>query len=242
MSFGLRATRARERRRRRLKFYGWLFIVLAILGLGAYSWYAGRELARRDLQRLETEVAELSARNTSLEAAASQAKQEAETAEKSAQDWQDRYQTDVPTGEGKDIYNSVQALMAAGVDADHIRLLLESARKAQQCEPERESKRFAVASPLTHDPITPVNFDGNNFILSAEGESARLANGDPAAWFDTEKPVTVHVTQPGGEVTDITGVLPLQKSFARGGMEYRFAISYDDIRGYVRATLEKCSL
>ena len=242
MSFGLRATRARERRRRRLKVYGWLFIVLAILGLGAYSWYAGRELARRDLEHLQAEVAELTTQSTSLQAAANQAKAEAETAQKSAQDWQNRYQTGVPKGESKDIFDNVQALLADGVDADHIRLLLESARKAQQCEPERESKRFAVASPLTHDPITPVNFDGNNFILSADGESATLANGGPAAWFDTEKPVTVHFTEPGGETTDVTGVLPIQKSFARGGTEYRFAISYDDIRGYVRATLEKCSL
>ena len=52
----------------------------------------------------------------------------------------------------------------------------------------------------------------------------------------------MHFTEPGGETVDVTGVLPIQHSIARGGTEYRFAISYDDIRGYVRATLVKCSL
>lgn len=242
MSFGLRASRAKERRRRRRKLYGWLFVILVVLGMGGYSWYAGRQLARGDIKRLETEVATLTSQNTALKSALSKAQAEAAAAENTAADWQQRYKTDVPSGDGKDIYQNVQALLGDGVSADHIRLLLESARNAQQCSPDRESKRFAVASPLSKDPITPVNFDGNNFVLTAEGEPATLEGGAPAGWFDTAKPVTVHFTEPGGKTTDVTSVLPIQKSFARGDTEYRFAITYDDIRGYVRATLERCSL
>jgi cell division protein FtsB len=242
MSFGLKSSRARERRRRRRKMWGWFFVLLIILGLGAYSWYAGQQLARADLKRLENQVAELTSKSEALQAETNQAKTAAAAAQQEAADWQNRYQQDVPTGAGEQIYQNVQALLGEGIEADRIRLILESSRRAQSCSPEQESKRFAVASPLTSDPITPVNFDGNSFILSADGESAILGNGDPAAWFDTAKPVTVHFTEPGGETTDVTGVLPIQHSFARGDTEYRFAISYDDIRGYVRATLVKCSL
>jgi len=242
MSFGLKSSRARERRRRRRKIWGWFFLLLIIVGLGAYSWYAGRELARADLKQLQDQVAELTSKNEALQTATDQARAAEAAAQQEARDWQNRYQQDVPTGEGQEIYQNIQGLLDEGVEAERIRLILESARKAQTCSPEQESKRFAVASPLSRDPVTPVNFDGNSFILSAEGQSATLDNGDPAAWFDTSKPVTVHFTEPGGETTDVSGMLPIQHSIARGDTEYRFAVSAADIRGYVRATLVKCSL
>jgi outer membrane murein-binding lipoprotein Lpp len=242
MSFGFKSRRARERRRRHRKVWGWFFLFLVIVGLGAYSWYAGRELARADLKQLQDQVTELTSKTAALQTQTDQARAAEATAQQDAADWKSRYQQDVPTGQGQEIYQDIQALLGQGVEADRVRLILDAARKAQTCSPEQESKRFAVMSPLTRDPVTPVNFDGNSFILSAEGQSATLDTGEPAAWFDTSKPVTVHFTVPGGETTDATGVLPIQHSIARGDTEYRFAISYDNIRGYVRATLAKCSL
>ena len=111
MSFGSRSRRARERRRRRRKVWAWFFLLLLIIGLGAYSWYAGRELARADLNRMQEEVAALTSENAALQAQAEDAKAAAATARQEAGDWQSRYQQDVPTGEGAQIYQNVQALL-----------------------------------------------------------------------------------------------------------------------------------
>src|SRR3546814_5820920 len=115
MSFGMKSRRSRERHRRHRKVWGWFFLFLVIVGLGAYSWYAGRELARADLKQLQNQVTELTSKTAALQTQTDQARAAETAAQQDATDWKTRYQQDVPTGQGQEIYQDIQALLGEGV-------------------------------------------------------------------------------------------------------------------------------
>jgi hypothetical protein len=218
-----------------------MVLILLVIAAGGYSYETGRRLARVEVSALTQQVSDLTRQVGELQTAATAAQQTAQAATAEAQSWQSRYQADVPSGEDKAIFGKIKALMAAGVPPERIDLLLDATTKAQKCGSEVETKRFGVKSPLSQDPNQPINI-GGAFLITAQGESALDGSGSPASWFDPAKPVTVSFIEPGGATTTAEGVLPINKSIARGNTEYRFTVNAADVKGYARVTLEQCSL
>ena len=75
--------------------------------------------------------------------------------------------------------------------------------------------------------------------ITASGEAARNAQGQPVAWFDPAKPVTAVFSHLGGESSETNGVLPLHHAIVVGDTEYRFSL-VSGARAFVQVTGEAC--
>lgn len=240
MSLGLRESRTQERRRRRLRFVKWLFVLGCMAAGGTALYKAGATLTLGEVQQLRDETQRLSKtiavaqkRNLDLMAAAEQSKLD-------AQEWQRRYRQDVPKGAARQIYALVANQLAAGVTADRLAFVINSADQGQACENKPVTKRFLIKTPVSGANNRSVSFADNAITVIGEGQSATNDANQPEAWFDPAKPITVLFSRLGGKTSQVTGILPLHHSVVLGDKEYRFTITAGDARGFVNVAGDRC--
>lgn len=244
MSLGLRESRTRERRQRRTRFLKWLFLLGCITAGGVALYRSGAMVAQGQIRQLQSEttrlssaVAEVERRNLDLMASTEQAKL-------AAQEWQRRYDQDVPKGTTQHLYGLVVQQLAAGADEDRLAFLINAASADRSCANDPTTKRFLVATPIPGgaDPsVRSVSFADNAITVVGEGEPAVNAAGQPEAWFDPAKPVTLMFARLGGKTSRVTAKLPLHHSVVLGDQEYRFTATASDSRGFVNVTADRCT-
>ena len=84
-----------------------------------------------------------------------------------------------------------------------------------------------------------ISFDRKTVTVTASGEPAVDASGNPQGWFDPAKPVTLRFTEIGGRDSEGHGLLPLHHAMVIGEKEHRFTVLPGD-RGFVTVTQERC--
>lgn len=240
MSLGLRETRSHERRQRRRRLLKWLFMLGCMTAGGVALYQAGATLTqgevrqlREETKRLSSSVADVQKHNLDLMAAAEQAKLD-------AQEWQRRYEHDVPKGQAQELYALVAKQLAAGADEERLSFLINSAGSTQSCANAPVTKRFLLKTPVSGITNHSVGFADNAVTIVGEGQSALSAAGQPEAWFDPAKPVTLVFSRLGGEASQVSGQLPLHHSVVIGDSEYRFTITVGESRGFVNVTGDRC--
>lgn len=240
MTLGLRESRTHERRQRRQRLVKWLFLLGCMTAGGVALYKTGATLAQGEIrqlqaetQRLSASVAEAEKRNLDLMASAEQAKLD-------AQEWQRRYEHDVPKGETRQVYALVAAQLAAGATEERLAFLIKSAGANQSCANDPVTKRFLVKTPVSGGANHSVSFADNAITVIGEGQSAMNAANQPEAWFDPAKPVTVLFSGLGGKTSQVTVKLPLHHSVVLGEHEYRFTVTTGDSRGFVNVTADRC--
>jgi len=242
MSLGLSDRQTRARRQLLWSLARWS-AALILLGLAAaWAYQTGTELAQIDLRRLNQQVADLTAQvetlqteNAGLKAAATQAREQARQAEQ-------RYQAAAPAGDVKILLDLAQQRLSDGVDMARLTFLLDAAAKPRVCDPEPESKRFTVRlSGGKAGKDASAAFADRRITVTAEGEPVVNAEGKKEAWYDPQRPVTLHFTLLDGATSDVTGTLPLQHQLVTGDSEYRFSIAADEKRSYAVITTERCN-
>lgn len=240
MSLGLRQSRSLERRRRRLRFLKWLFIVGCMAAGGVALYRAGAIVAQGEIRQLRVEtqqlsksVADVQKRNLGLMATAERAKL-------NAHEWQTRYEHDVPKGETQRLYSLLVKQLAAGVTEDRLAFLISAANQGQSCANDPVTKRFLIKTPIAGGTNHSVSFANNAITIIGEGQPAVNAANQPEAWFDPAQPVTVLFSRLGGETSQVTGKLPIHHSVVLGNSEYRFTVTSGDSRGFVNVTGDRC--
>lgn len=244
MTLGLRESRTRERRQRRTRLLKWLFLLACLTAGGIALYQSGATLAQVQIRQLQEEtstlsnaVAEAEKRNGDLMASAEQAKLE-------AQEWQRRYERDVPKGPTQQLYSLLTQQLAAGVAVDRLTFLINAAGTGQSCDNNPTTKRFLVKTAISGDPdsaVSSVTFADNAITVIGEGEPAVNATNQPEAWFDPAKPLTIHFSRLGGETSKTTAKLPLHHSVVLGNHEYRFTVTAGNSRGFVNVTADRCT-
>lgn len=244
MTLGLRESRTRERRQRRTRLLKWLFLLACLTAGGIALYQSGATLAQVQIRQLQEEtstlsnaVAEVEKRNSDLMASAEQAKLE-------AQEWQRRYERDVPKGPTQQLYSLVTQQLAAGVSVDRLTFLINAAGTGQSCDNNPTTKRFLVKTAISGDAdsaVSSVTFADNAITVLGEGEPAVNAANQPEAWFDPAKPLTVQFARLGGETSKATAKLPLHHSVVLGKHEYRFTVTAGTSRGFVNVTADRCT-
>lgn len=212
-----------------------------LVGLGVIAYRSGSILAERETFRLQNEVDQLTASVASLQAENEQLRQKADAATQSATQWQQRYEAEVPTGKEKELLALIRGQITQGADPDRIEFLVGTAAREQKCDGEAVTKRFLLRTPIYEGASDAVTFADGAIVVTGQGESASDAEGNPEAWFDAGKAVTIRFVQPGGEASEATGPLPLHHSVVRGDSEFRFSIVAGERRGFVTATAERCA-
>lgn len=238
MSLGFREDRRRRKRQARATLLRWLLALALIVAAGAYAYETGSRLAARQVTALQQQVDGLTARIGELET--QNRAQQAELAGERArtEEWQRRYQAEVPAGPSKDLFDAIQGKIAQGVSPERLRSVVEHTQATQDCEPRPQVKRVAVDTPLS-GRTRPSTFANGSISVHVTGVSARDGAGNPEAWFDARQPVTARWTWPGGRTSEASGLLPLNAVTVQGDREYRFGI-VSRARGFAQVTLEVC--
>jgi cell division protein FtsB len=239
MPMGFRDDRRRRRRRFQFALLRWLLALAAIVGAGVYAYQTGVRLAEKGVVSRDEQIRSLGARVDELQAQAQTHRAELAAERARADDWRQRYERDVATGEVKGLFDLVQAKLAAGVDAQRLRWVLERTGPKRDCDPRPQVRRVAVQTPISRGPAVPAAFAGGAVGVSLLGASARDAAGNPEAWFDPKQPVTIRLTRPGGKPTETQGLLPQQQSLIEGDREYRLAVVVGS-RGFAQVSVERC--
>jgi hypothetical protein len=224
MSLGLRERRSHRRRQLRWRLFKWTVTLAAIVAAGLYSYETGNRLAEREVARLHEEIQTLTLRIEELEQDNVKLADAAAASDRGAQDWQQRYRQDIPSGEAKTLYELMQRKLQDGVGLERLSFVLEQARNQENCSEEVETKRFYVKTPLYKGANAAVGFGDSSITVTAQGAASVDAAGNAQAQYDPAQPVVVRFAQLGGATSEASGLLPLHHAVIIGDREYRFSM------------------
>ncbi|MFQ3622816.1 MAG: hypothetical protein SNJ73_04650 [Acetobacteraceae bacterium] len=216
-----------------------LLLLGGLVALGALAYESGSRLAQVETDSLRAEIETQRRRIASLQRDLATIEAKLRETEARVREAEARYAQDVPTGTARDLFALVQERLGEGMRPDRLALVLRNATAGTRCEPEQETRRFLLATPVSRAGTTSVSFSGG-IIVTGEGVSARSPDGAPHAWFDPGQPVSIVAIQPGGARTEASGALPLAFSVVRGATEHRFIVAASELRGFVQVTAERC--
>jgi hypothetical protein len=230
-------------RRYRRRFWGGVvrlvIFVALIVATAIVSYQFGIEDLESQVRGYQQEIYDLENRQSMLEQETANLRLAAERAKLAVEEWERRYNADVPTGDRKEMLDLATERLEAGVSTERLGFLIKSADEPRDCEGV-ESKRFLVKTPLYDGKNTVVSFADDAILVTGSGESAKTADGLPQAWFDPLQPIAIQITRVDGETREVNGRLPLNGSIIQGGAEYRFQMRAG-ATGFVQIAAEKCA-
>ena len=240
MTLGLHDTRLRHRRRVRWVIAKWVIGLSGLVGAGIFAYETGSTLAERRVVVRDEKIFELTEQNEDLRRQATELKASLILEKKRLSDAQNRYQSDVPTGQVAALLGRVREKLEAGVDPDRLDFVIKAAQNPRQCDEQPATKRFLVQTPLYKGANNSVSFADNTITITATGELAKDSSGRIEAWFDPALPLTLRLTRIGGKTVEATGKLPLHASLIVGDAEYRYSAVAGAQRGFVQVTGDHC--
>lgn len=231
-------TTERYRKRELKSQVGWL-IMLVILGLAVWlGWFWGYSqsaavisgnaeraiMLGQENDRLEQKIATL---NNQLDQEQAR-RREAELLSDTASDPSMR-----------ELDRMVAHYLSKGVDADQIKLALQSLAQPERCRAV-EQQDIAVATGYFAGKEATAEMLGGSVQVFVEGETGHESSRE-RPWFDPAKPVSIRITYLGGEKM-VTGPLPLETSLIADTWLIKVTAQATALQGYVELNLEKCSL
>ena len=240
MSLGLYEGRNRRRRQLWWGIAKWFAAIALILAAGAYSYYAGADLAAREVTRLQAEIESLNSEISAFEAERTALQDQIRTAVTRAKEWESQYNRDIPTGEMRAFLKLIEEKLGGGeVSKERLAFLIDAATEPRDCVEDPKTKRFIVRTRLQKGANDSVSFDSNSLTVTAVGEAAVNENGQAEAWFDPDKPLKVTFTRLGGESSETMSLLPVHHTMITDGKEYRLTL-HPGARGFVNVTGAVC--
>jgi len=241
MSLGLSDNRNRQRRRRQV--FGFIFrwgLVLAVgLGVGLWAKNIGTEVANQEVRVLEGRLSDITTESATLRSEIAGLKAALRTERDRVSEWQERYEADVPNAAEAEILAAARQRIASGISTERLASVVALARDDIACEPLGATKRFIVNNEIQSGANGSVSFADGAITITASGEAARNADGQPVGWFDPAKPVTAVFSHLGGESFQAEGLLPLHQSVAVDDREFRFSL-VAGARAFLQVTGEVC--
>lgn len=241
MSLGLSDNRNRLRRRRQVTgfVFRWGLVLAVGLGVGLWAKDIGTEIATQEVRVLEERLSEVTTESATLRSEVAGLKAALRSERDRVVEWRERYETDVPDPQEAEILEAARQRIASGITAERLKAVVGLARDDIACEPLGNTKRFIVNNEIQSGANGSVSFANGAITVTASGEAARNAGGQPVGWFDPAKPVTAIFSHLGGETFQAEGVLPLHQSVAVGDTEFRFSL-VAGARAFIQVTGEVC--
>lgn len=241
MTFGLYRDRVSERRRRHLvKTLAKWSAGAAIVGIaGFYAYQIGSNLAQKDVRDLEATVAKLSKTVVALKRENARLRTQAMKVTARERKLSERLRRDLPPENTRALIAKLKERLDAGVEEARLAFVIGAADKLRSCDDAPVTRRFIVKTPIYEGANDSVTFAENTITVTAEGVSEKNPEGKPEAWFDPARPVTARFAQIGGEVSEVTGLLPLHHSVVIDSTEHKFSVIKGN-RGFVKITGDRC--
>lgn len=241
MSLGLSDNRNRLRRRRQVFgfFFRWGLVLAVGLGVGLWAKDIGTEIANQEVRVLEGRLSDVSTQSATLRSEIAGLTAALHTERDRADEWRKRYETDVPNPQEAEILAAARQRIEAGISTDRLTAVIGITRDDVACETLGDTKRFIVNNEIQSGANGAVSFAGGAITITASGEAARNANGQPVGWFDPARPVVAVFSHLGGETFQTEGLLPLHHAVAVGDTEYRFSL-LAGTQAFIQVTGEAC--
>ncbi len=211
------------------------FILLLIFGTG--FWF-GMQTAGQQEKILRQRVKSMSTQAEEMEQSLIDMRSEAQTASMRYEQLKKIYDEQLPEGPVRDLVALLRKQLQEGRDPERLAFLIRSARPPSNCS-EIDTKRFVVSTPTSQGPTSKISVADGSIIVSGNGASARNENGQPEAWFDPSRAVSVDFKALSGEVDRKEGTFPIHHSMVVGAREYRFTVT-DGARSFAKVTYDSC--
>jgi hypothetical protein len=242
MSLGMAERQARARRR-----VIWALVkgtvALAIITLaGLFVYKTGVSVATIDVRKKNDQIAELTTRLQALQTENGALRAKAAQVQQQAQEAEQRYKAQIPTGDSKTLLDLANRKLADGVDVQRLTFLINAASNQRVCDDKPETKRVQVKTPAGKPgKDASAAFADRKITITADGQAALDKKGQKQSWFDPAQPITVHFAPLGGQIVDASGVAPLQQQMVLGNSEFRFSVAVDEQKGFATITGERCN-
>jgi hypothetical protein len=232
-------TRRRRRQRTMWRTVGFLFGLLAVLGVGVYGYLVGVATGEARSEQLEADLEGSQRANLELRDQLALVGERSEGAEAALEDMRQRYAAAIPNSDAADLLEQVRTQLGAGVTPERLAFLIDAAG-LPVCQSAPVTKRFMPRTPISTEPRSFIRFD-DRITVTGEGESAHNDAGMPEAWFDPEKPVRLEFRLLDGSSTSIDGIIPFTHQMAVDGREYRFSVVQIMPR-FIEITAQACAM
>ena len=211
------------------------FLVLLIFGVG--FWF-GKQNAGQQEKILKERVKSMAQQAEEMEQALIDMRSESQTATMRYEQLKETYDTQLPEGPIRDLLALVQKQLEEGRDPERLAFLIRSARPPRNCS-DIQTRRFVVATPTNKAPQSKISVADGAITVSGSGLSAKNDKGQPEAWFDSSRAVSLEFRGLDGQVEKKKGTFPLHQSMVVGAREYRFTVT-DGARSFAKVTYDSC--
>jgi hypothetical protein len=242
MSLGLQERQQRAKRRMWVNLLRGAAAAVVVIVCAAFAYLTGYDLAKIDLAKQQRRIDEQQAAIKVLETEKQRLVITAKAAADQVQEWERKYQLGVPNGISKTLFDRMQAKLQSGVPPDRMALFIEQSSKPRSCDPQPEREQLYVRTGIGKAGKFETTFGGHRLTVALNGEPAVNAEGQKEAWFDTAKPITVTLTDPVGQSTELNSVLPLNHQLVVADSEFRLSFAVEEKRrGYALVISARCN-
>ena len=229
---------SRYRRRNSERMSAFLVVLITLgIAFGLGFWMGGQNAGRQE-RVLKTEVEDLLNQRETLQDEVTEARAQAQTAQKRYEQLQATYEETLPEGPLRDLLVLLRQQIKEGRSPERLEFLIRSARPPRNCT-EPETKRFILSTPAYDGPESRVSLASGALTIKGSGQSAVNAKGLPEAWFDPSKTVKIQFLAKEGESRTKSGVLPVRHSMVLQGREYRITVA-EGARSFAKVTFDSC--
>ncbi|MCC6597331.1 MAG: hypothetical protein IT559_00890 [Alphaproteobacteria bacterium] len=235
MSYNLHDRYRRRSNERMMAF----IVVLTILFLSfGFGFWIGGQTAEQQNRSLKANFDNLKLEKDKLQTMATELRAEAQTARARYEQLQSTYAEILPEGPMQELVLILKQQLDEGRDPSRLSFLIRSARPPRNCS-EPETKRFIVSTPAYQGQHSEITIADGALVIKGTGASAVNASGNPEAWYDPSKKVTIEFTGQGGIKEVKEGIMPITHSLVVENREYRVSIS-EGARSFAKVSFDSC--
>jgi hypothetical protein len=228
----------RYRKRNMQRLAGFAVMLLVMIAAAAFGFFLGRQNVFREELVMHAQVEVLTEEKKVLENTVTELKAEALTATTRYQELQKTVAETMPEGPVQDLIMLVHKQIGDGMDPERLAFLIRSARPPRNCA-EPETQRFVVSTPAYKGPESKASIEDGTIVIKGSGVSAKNVKGDPEAWYDAGKAVSLEFLLKDGRSETKKGVMPIHQSLIIGNKEYRFTVA-EGARSFAKVTFDSC--
>ena len=229
-------TRYRDRSQYRIRtFFKTLFWLVFLFGSG---FFVGKEFSVSQIHVLKDQVKILTVEKSTVQDEMTDLRAQVQTANTRYEALKATYE-ETFDGPMKDLLAHLESKIEKGMEPARLAKIIRTAGAPRQCK-QPETKRFVVNTPTYNGPDTSVRVAEGLIRVSANGVSARNGKGDPEAWYDPSKKISVTLTPAGGAAIKKHAVMPFNYSLIVENREYRFQFEAG-VKSFIKVTFDSCA-
>ncbi len=213
-------------------------LVAAPVALAWFAYDVGSRQGEARIDALHSRIAGLKAEKRAVGDSLAKTRAALRRAERSAGEWRQRYEDEVPQGRSAALWKLVKRKLDEGVEPARLSGVIGLAANERRCD-EPVTRRIIVRTRLHGGSDTAAGFGNGRITVLGDGRPARDARNNPHAWYDPEKPVVIRFVTIGGDTKKVEGYLPLHRSVLVGEDEFRFTVT-EGARSFATVAAQRC--